>query len=306
MTANMGATPRHNGATLVRTVDGELAGMDSGPAPLGPTLEELVNRSELSTNTVLGHLSWSGNASLASGGTSTVFALVIGAINAVMIYDGTGYSSKASAGETLTLAHVQGAPAALASNTRYYAYAKLSGVNGALAFEVSSTPPSANGVFKNGDPTQVYLRGATFVTDGSGNPLPFRCVHGRYRYSITGMPASINDLRVLNGTASATAWADIDLSSLVPPYARNIHLRAQVINGVNNKTGRAQFRTKGHTSGSVDLDVAEMGASGTANYNQLHFDLECDANRAIQYQRADGGGTYADLDVFVWVLGWDE
>ena len=49
-----------------------------------------------------------------------------------------------------------------------------------------------------------------------------------------------------------------------------------------------------------------MGASAVANYNQLHFDLECNSSNAVQYQRADSAGAYADIDVFLYVLGWDE
>lgn len=274
MTSAMTATSEHSGQALTRAVDGEKAGMDSGPAPLGPILEELVKRAELAKDGVWNHINWSGELEMAAGGSNSSFTLTIGAIASLVLYNGT----------------------------RYYVYAYDNA--GSLDFQIATDGPNANRSTKNASSQYRYL--GTFLTNSSGAPLPFRCVGGRYRYAITGMPSSINDVRALNGTSSATSWTDVSLSSLVPSYARNIHLRAQVINADNAKTGRAQFRTKGHTSGSIDLDVAEMGGSGTANYNQLHFDLECDSNNAIQYQRADSAGTYADIDVFVWVLGWNE
>ena len=304
MTSAMTATSEHSGQTLTRAVAGEKAGMDTGPAPLGPILEELVKRAELGKDATWGNLVWSGVAALASGGTSTVFSVSVGAVSAIVAYNNTRWKVLATSGLTATLANVESSPAALANSTRYYGYLYDSG--GTLALQLSATPPAANKIFKTGDTRYRHVPGCTFLTDSSGNPLPFRAMHGRYRYSLTGMPSSINDVRALNGTSSATSWTDVSLSSLVPSYARTVHLRAQVINADNAKTGRAQFRTKGHTSGSIDLDVAEMGGSGTANYNELHFDLECDSNNAIQYQRADSAGTYADIDVFVWVLGWDE
>lgn len=301
MTSAMTATSEHSGQALTRAVDGEKAGMDSGPAPLGPILEELVKRAELAKDGVWNHINWSGELEMAAGGSNSSFTLTIGAIASLVLYNGTRYKTFAYAGGTIGASKISGG-GNLANSTRYYVYAYDNA--GSLDFQIATDGPNANRSTKNASSQYRYL--GTFLTNSSGAPLPFRCVGGRYRYAITGMPSSINDVRALNGTSSATSWTDVSLSSLVPSYARNIHLRAQVINADNAKTGRAQFRTKGHTSGSIDLDVAEMGGSGTANYNQLHFDLECDSNNAIQYQRADSAGTYADIDVFVWVLGWNE
>lgn len=301
MTSAMTATSEHSGQTLTRAVAGEKAGMDTGPAPLGPILEEIVKRAELAKDGVWNHIHWSGVIAMAAGGSNSSFTLTIGAIAALVLYNGTRYKTFAYGGGTIGASKISGG-GNLANSTRYYVYAYDKA--GSLDFQIATDVPNANLSTKNASSQYRYL--GTFLTDSSGNPLPFRCVRGRYRYSLTGMPSSINDVRALNGTSSATSWTDVSLSSLVPSYARTVHLRAQVINADNAKTGRAQFRTKGHTSGSIDLDVAEMGGSGTANYNELHFDLECDSNNAIQYQRADSAGTYADIDVFVWVLGWDE
>ena len=85
MTSAMTATSEHSGQTLTRAVAGEKAGMDSGPAPLGPILEEIVKRCELGKDGVWNHINWSGELDVAAGGTLTSFTVTVGAINALVL-----------------------------------------------------------------------------------------------------------------------------------------------------------------------------------------------------------------------------
>jgi hypothetical protein len=163
----MTATSEHSGQALTRAVAGEKAGMDTGPAPLGPILEELVKRAELAKDGVWGHINWSQELSMATGGTNTVFSLTVGAISCVVLYNNTRYKAFASSGLTATLANTEGPLANLANSTWYYVY--LYDSAGTLAVQISSTAPNANRVFKTGDTRYRYI--GCFRTNAAGAPL---------------------------------------------------------------------------------------------------------------------------------------
>lgn len=191
MTSAMTATSEHSGQALTRAVAGEKAGMDTGPAPLGPILEELVKRAELAKDGVWGHINWSQELSMATGGTNTVFSLTVGAISCVVLYNNTRYKAFASSGLTATLANTEGPLANLANNTVYYVYAWSNSADPlAIKFQISATPPSDVGTpkvkrnYKRGEIANFRYLGF-FITGPGGAPEPMRKTGDCYTFATT-------------------------------------------------------------------------------------------------------------------------
>lgn len=189
-----------------------------------------------------------------------------------------------------TVAESTVVPGALAAATWHYLYAYNAG--GAVAFELSVTPPDASRVFKSGDTSRRYL--ASVRTDGAGVPWPFRRTpSGTHRWRRTAM-ATV-DTEVLSA-GMAAVWTDVSLAALVPPHARLATVRAML--GAPIAGGNLELRTRGTAASSLNL-YAPATAAGTIVREEL--ELETDSTQQVQYQTA-GGGETATLHV----VGWQE
>ncbi len=278
-----------------RPQDGDDAYMDGGAAPLMPVLQNLFDRTEFAKDVLFGHLSWSGDFSVDAGGTNTVFVVRIGAINEIVLYNGTSYVARAYGGGTIGLSKVEGAPANLANSTWYYVYAYNNA--GALDFEISTSVPNASRTTKGSSNQRRYI--GCFRTDGAGAPLPFRASRGQYVYRRSSF-APPGPLKVLDASVVPVGFTNLSLAALVPPHSRLVTLDADVFGG----TGSAfiNLRTNGDTA---DSSLFILGGNGAASGNQHGtVEMETDASQVIQYELALGSG--ATLIGNIWVMGFLE
>lgn len=273
MTSAMTATSEHSGQALVRAVAGEKAGMDTGPAPLGPILEELVKRAELAKDGVWNHINWSRELSMAAGGSNSSFTLTIGAIASLILYNGTRYKSFSYAGGTIGASKVS--PAGnLANSTVYYVYAYDNA--GTLDFQIATDVPNANLSTKNASSQYRYL--GWFVTDSAGAPLPFFARHGSYRF-LFGAITDSSVHRALSA-GNATSFTAVTVSC-VPPHIRLVRMHAEFLAGA---AGRAAYLRATGTSTFHKLYTAQ-------STNALNFDtsVELNSSRQFDYKVTNSG-----------------
>ena len=85
MTATITPVAKHTGANITRPVDGERAGMDSGPAPLATLLQDLANRAQYARGATWGNMVGGDVFSVDTGGTNTVFTARLSAFEAARL-----------------------------------------------------------------------------------------------------------------------------------------------------------------------------------------------------------------------------
>lgn len=273
MTSAMTATSEHSGQTLTRAVAGEKAGMDTGPAPLGPILEEIVKRCELGKDGVWNHIHWSEELSMAAGGSNSSFTLTIGAIAALVLYNGTRYKTFAYAGGTIGAAKISGG-GNLANSTIYYVYAYDNA--GSLDFQIATDVPNANLSTKNASSQYRYL--GWFTTDSSGAPLPFIKRGRTYRF-LFGAIASTSVHRVITA-GNVTSFTAVTVSC-IPAHARLIRLHFELTPGA---AGRAAYFRAGGTSTFHKYFVAQ------ATYAVLgDTAVELNSSRQFEYKVSNAG-----------------
>lgn len=276
----------------VRPQDGDDAFMDGGAAPLMPVLQNLFDRTEAARDALINHLSWAEELSITglSTNTNADFSLVVGAINEVLLYNGSTYVPKAYAGGTIGLSKVESTPANLDNSTWYYLYAFNNA--GSLDFQISKTAPNASLTAKSSSAQYRYL--GCFVTNSSGAPVLFRMKRHRYIYRRSGITAP-GILNVL-ATATEVGWTDLSVAALVPPHSCIVIIDANL-----NATGGSAYldlRTKGDT-GDVSLHLLS-----TTNDVHGSVEMETNSSRVIQYTLALGTGS--DSYGQVWVMGFTE
>lgn len=237
------------------------------------------------------------------GGTSTVFAVTIGAISSLCVRDssGTWRPYYVAAETTLTLANVEGTPAALSNSTWYYVYAYSDGTT-TLRFIINTTAPDATGLWQSagGDALRRYI--GCFRTTSGGAPIAVTAYRGRYSYRVSDLGATA--LRVLSA-GGGTSYTDVDLSALVPPHSRlaelNLYLAPNT--AVSTAVGGATLRRKGGTVGGVVGINCGTGAQWPSAERAAW--LETDTSQDVQYQVSTSSGTdYPALTVDV--LGFQE
>lgn len=132
--------------------------------------------------------------------------------------------------------------------------------------------------------------------DGSSNFLPFvmTTVGRSRRIRYDGVAAAT--LQVLS-SGSATSWTDVDLSSLMPPPAREVNLL-----GHNDGDSLGEFgevRTNGSSNGTPANRFYGATSSTETGEGSSVMDVRADASRIIEYQVASFS---ANLDL--WVRGY--
>lgn len=289
-------TPQYaNTALPDRPQDGEVIYMDAGVAPQWPLWSRLYDRTAHHEAALAAHLAWNGDFAVDAGGSNSSFVVRIGGITAVNAYGSGASKVLAYAGGTIGAAQIEGGGNLGASEWRYV-YVRQSA--GAIAFEISLTPPDGPRAIKSGDATRRYL--GCFPTTSAGAPIPLRASRGKYVYRVSGCGA--DDLKVLgtpgNNQTSNTA---VSLAGLVPPHSRLATLRASVTNTAA-AINYAYVRTDGDSGADeISLALTNVNAS-TAN---AIFDIETDADQDIAYRVTNTAAAGAPA-LTLWVAGFYE
>lgn len=295
------SVPQYTADVPLRPGPGQIAGMETGPAPMAPLLQLAFDRIHYARGAVWGQFVWSDQFGVdaAPAPTNAVFAVRVGTIEALTLRDAaTVWRPYNTAAETvLTVAHVEGAPANLTANSFYYCYAwSDSAAPGAVKFQLSTVPPTELGApsvlrgYKRGESANFRYVGC-FPTDSSGAPVPLHACCGRttYRFSATASPV----LRALPA-GTAVAWTDVPLAAWVPPHARVAAVKLDYTAGGAGPNYVAELRTKGDSAGSYDF----RGVSG--DLVRAHIELPTDASQVIQYKLSSAG------DASIYVLGFSK
>lgn len=289
MTATITPVAKHTGAAITRPVDGERAGMDSGPAPLATLLQDLANRAQYARGATWGNLIGADVFAVDTGGTSTVFTVRVSAFEAMVAQDTNGvfWPRFSTADTTFSLSDVESAPGNLANSTWYYVYLGVN-TDGSLRKQISTTAPIASGKWKSGAVDQLRYVGC-FRTNSSGVPLASRTVRGRVAYDF-GALGNTDQHRVLSGGAS-TSFAAVSCAAVVPPRARRARLYVQFDPSAAGdyfqirRTGTTQFYKTfyGQTADPIAFEV----------------ETELDSSQQFDYLVSAGSAT-------IWVVGYDE
>ena len=300
MPSTITTTAEYTATAPTFPVDGE----DLAAADVEATLQTALNRAHYARGGLWGQLLWSGRFAVAPGGTSTVFAVTVGAISSLCVRDATGTWRPyyVAAETTLTLAHVEGAPAALSNSTWYYVYAYSDGTT-TLKFLINTTAPDATGLWQSagGDALRRYI--GCFRTTSGGAPIPVRAVNGRYTYRIS----SITSAYSITSITSAQAFTDLSLASVVPPHARIAHLLIEAVNGDADAGDEltARVRTNGDTTSYDGITVPPAAVASTDNYARatLYTEIETDSSQVVEVEVS---GSSTTLAVSVYARGFQE
>jgi len=265
MTTTITPVAKHTGANITRPVDGERAGMDSGPAPLATLLQELANRAQYARGASWGNLIGADVFAVDTGGTSTVFTVRVSAFEAMVAQDTSGvfWPRYTTADTTFALADVESTPAALSNSTWYYCYVGVN-TDGTFRKQISTTAPIASGKWKTGAVDQWRYVGC-FVTNSSGAPLPVRAVRGRYTYQFSAISVS-GAHRVLDAGTDTSA-TEVACAAAVPPHVRLARLWVDVRR--SGAAGYASLTTAGDSTNRLSVNVGTGGGISTTEVEML-------------------------------------
>lgn len=287
------------------TADHPEDGDDFEAADVRAMFQVALDRAHFARGGLWGQLLWSGRFAVDPGGSSTVFAVKIGAISSLCVRDssGTWRPYFVAAETTLDLGDVESSPANLSNSTWHYVYAYSDGTS-TLRFLINTTAPAADLLWQSagGDGLRRYL--GCFRTNGSGAPIPVRAHRGRYLYrgsSITSGPVAAT-------LTSIAAFADVDLTAFLPPHARVAHLRAAILNTdtTSDHSVALRLRTNGDTTSYIEAIAHPGGASSSAeNAGRAHLttEIETDGSQLIE---AETAGTSASFSAQIFCQGFTE
>ncbi len=292
MTTSITPVAKHTGNGITRAVDGERAGMDSGPAPLKDTLQVLADRAQYARGATWGNMVGGDIFAVDSGGTNAVFTARVSAFEVLVAQDTNGvfWPRYSTADTTFTAADIEGG-GSLANSTWYYCYLGMN-TDGSLRKQISATGPGASRVWKSGA-ADVWRYVGCFRTNGSGAPLPVRAIRGQNRYRRSAIAGAT--LQVLSA-GSATGFTDVALSSLVPPHARVARLELLTNNAHASNIHTGQVRTKGDTTNTTLLAAQPAGG-----FDRMPAEIETDSSQVVQYLVS-----HADANLTIDVLGFEE
>lgn len=233
-----------------------------------------------------GQFVWSGDFSVAAGGSLTSFSCRVGAIGKLFVADSLGVYRTGSAIESsVTQAKIEGGGGTLGAVARYwYVYAFLTTL-GAVDYAISLTGPSSDKRFKSGDATRVYV--GCFRTLSTGAPLPAHKVGGCYLYRASALGS--NELRAINVSA-ATGATNQSLAALVPPHARMAKLTLAAT-GDSNEAALSIYYPGDTAAASARL-YAATGFSASAQ-----VDVATDDSQTVDYAVTGSGSPAATVHV---------
>lgn len=256
---------------LARPAPGERVGMETGASPLAPLLQRLADHDHTLRLGMLGQMAGGDRMSVAPGGTSTVFAVRVSQIRSALIQQPSGpWRALSTASETvLTLADVDGAPAALPADSWLYVYAYAVGDATARLYITTDTPDDALVWEATSPGLRRYI--GCFRTNASGAPLPVSKRGNRYEYDF-GAIGNTDITRVLNAGVS-TSFAAVACGAVVPQHVNNVRLRLDFAPNAAGDTYQIR-RTGASTFHKV----------GTAPSTQTHTDeIETLTNSSVQF-----------------------
>lgn len=296
--------------TPVSQYDGALEAPENGDDLdaddlLSGALQPLADRVELAKNASLGALRWAGTMSVSPGGSLTSFSIDLGAISACVIECADGaIRCLDDTATTISQAQIEGGGGTLGAVQQWwYVYAySTGGGSPALAYEISTTGPTGDLVWKSGSVgTKRYL--GCFPTTAAGAPYPLRAVRGRYVYRYS----SISGGASLASYTAAQSFTDLDLSGFVPPRVRVAHLLIEVLNGDTDAGDEitARVRTNGDTTSYEGITVPPAAAAGSDNYARGLLYTEC-VTDSSQLVEVEVSGSSTALSVVVFVRGFCE
>lgn len=273
------------------------APIPDGPVGNAPTWKELLDLREWANQMAIGLMDWSGDFAV-SGSAANNFSVVIGAINACSLYDGTDYRVIAYGGGTRTQADVEGGGGTLgAAVDWWYVYLYRTPGTTTVAFEISQTAPGPSRTLKSGDATRRYL--GCFRTNTSGVPLAVRASRGQYIYRTQQLIQN-------NGTAtSATAIIvrpdGTTEEPLIPDHARLVDLGARLSRGTDATLKTLTIYGPSSSDQAFQLDGEDVSSVDRSVYGRGL--VETDSSRQITYALSSAaGGASVDL----WAHGWKD
>lgn len=269
-------------ATLTAPANGD----DLDADVVAAVLQIIADRAEVAKDSVLGTLLCAESFEVAAGGTRTSFTLTLGNIRAAVLECEDGViRSMAATAISITETSVEGGGGDLTAAAQWW-YVYLYSAAGTLAYEISTTAPTADLTWKTGSVKKKRYVGC-FRTTAAGVPIAVRAHRGRYLYRVSDMAA--NTTRVL-ATGTAGSFTDVDCSAFVPPHARFAEINALLV--PNAGTAGSQMRMDGAASaGVIALSCdASVGADKT-------FTIELSAARVMEYRISSGAPTGLYLDV---------
>ena len=242
------------GTTCTAPADGDDLTAGSVTAS-GVGFQELTNRTRYLKNkeTHNGGILWNAEISNASGSTD----IIIGPIQTLVL------DSASLTKSTTTTLPTSG----LAADTWYYLY--VYHVAGVIGFEYSTTVPDTARTFKDGTVTYRYL--GCFRTDGSSGILPFRALHGRYTFRRSAIATYL----IVLAAGNSASYADVALSSVMPPHSKIALLHATAYNSTADIAVMG-IRSNGDTATSIYLE------GNNSSIGSLSLEIETD-DRIIEY-----------------------
>lgn len=283
--------------------------MRDGPPSNAPLEREALDARRYARGATWAQFVWSGQVTVA--GTASSPVITVGIIEAITLCTGNGTSTGewrpyfTSAPAVLGISDVEGAPGSLSNSTRYFVYA-WSDAGSVVKWQITTSPPTESGtptvlrLWKRAQ-TANYRYVATFVTDGSGNPIPGSLCNGRYSYR---GGATTDTIRALNNGV-ATSWATVSLAGFVPVTARRVYLWIQARRDAAAAAAlTVEVRAVGDTAASATTSAPSVGTSDTSNDAIVPVDL--DGTQAVEYQTIGGGAVAAGYGARIFVVGWEE
>lgn len=181
--------------------------------------------------------------------------LVIRALNSFFVDDGGVWVELTHPGDEIIDVSTL---ISLVANTRYYVYAYKS-VIGSVAFEISTTAPSADLRWKNGDASRAFI--TTLYTDNSSGITRYIQTNSTISYRDSIGYSVVEGNRVLNNGTSTTQATAITISGPVPAIAATFSFGAE-INGSIGDLLTVGARDGSGAYADVAIRAAQSHSSG--------------------------------------------
>lgn len=211
MSHTLTPVPQYDAAAITIPDNGDANTIDSIEA----AFQKLADRAQHAVNGVASRMQWAETTTVDANGSNSSFAVHVGGIQMIALarVDGT-YRLASAVAATLTAAHLESG-ATLGNSEWRYIYAYDPG-DGSVAFQLSTTAPTASLTFKSGAGGFVYRYLGCFRTDTSGAPLPQSTVG---RFTVYSQPY-VGGADAAAGTGPTSGFAALSLATRVPPHAR--------------------------------------------------------------------------------------
>lgn len=278
---------------------GDITVPDSGDprsaSSINTPLQTLANRTAFAASAAASRLAWAESITVDAGGTSTVFAVHVGAIQTIALARvDASYRLASAPAATLTAAHLESGTA-LGPNEFRYIYAYDPG-DGTVAYQLSTTAPRASLVYKSGVEGFLYRYLGCFRVGALGVPLPMSAAHRVYRYRVGYDPASFQALT----TGSATSPASVNLAAWLPPHVTLVHLKLALTRTGLTGSGLTAFVASPGDSGGDIICTAPHLSTSVATDSEGYTEGDAIATgQAVRYYLSVSPGIGYGLSMFV-------